>query len=211
MFSGIHQFPAIFSAGANPFLSVSSISKPQILATTDKVKQAASRFFKYAKNWIAGMDEDEEEEKIAKANFEWELIDEGRTARTMAVSGEGRWLAVTDTQGRVSIIDCVFGHVTRVLKGMRDAQLAWRGSYLLIYAPARDILLVCTIPNGEIFDAVKIEGNGKLLQYSDRELKTHALFIDCNGTVKEIEIKREVKEAEPEVVDDCHFSLHEFR
>jgi hypothetical protein len=42
----------------------------------------------------------------------------------MMASEDGRWMAIADAQGRVTIVDAVFGHMTKVLKGMRDAQIA---------------------------------------------------------------------------------------
>jgi hypothetical protein len=58
---------------------------------------------------------------------------------------------VTEAQGRVTIIDCVFGQVTKIMKGMRDAQVAWAClNLLLIYAPARWIIVAYTVPHGDL-------------------------------------------------------------
>jgi hypothetical protein len=189
----VQRRPTIFSVGAQPFLSVCSIPK-----TPDRPARSQSRLF----GWLRSSD------VISDVQLEWEIEDEGRVARSLAVNEEGRWLAVSDSQGRVTIIDCVFGHVTKIVKGMRDAQIAWAHlNSLLIYAPARGVILACTVPRGEIFAAVKVDKKGKLVQQmtADKELKV--LFIDSHGLVAPIDVRQPPRppDAEPPP-SPCHFT-----
>jgi hypothetical protein len=166
--------PTIFSIGARPFVSVCSISSDILPAKTSPGLFGLRR----------------SSEHIAEAHTEWTIEDERRVACSLAINEEGRWLAVTDAQGRVTIIDCVFGQVTKIMKGMRDAQVAWaRLNLLLIYAPARGMIVACTVPHGEIFAAVKVDNRGKLVQHvaADKELKV--LFIDSQARVAQIGVQ----------------------
>jgi hypothetical protein len=178
MFSGLHEFPAVFSAGARPFLSVCSIARPQPVG-------AAKKIFRALAGWFS---QQRDEEPIPEAKAEWELQDEPRAAVEVAPSEDGRWLAVPDRQGRVSIIDAVFGTVTRILKGMRDAQVAWAGGALLIFAPARGVIVACKAPRGDIFHAVKVDRRGRLFQCAGEGGALRAVFTDGSPTFAEISV-----------------------
>ena len=230
IFSGLHRFPAIFTVGANPFLSVSSILKPQPLHTVEKVKKLASKFYGY----ITGVQKEEEEPEISKANFEWDLSDEGREGNSISPDPTGRWLAICDNKSRVIIIDAVFGHITRVIKGYRDAQIAWYTSispksegnknniqtFLVIYGPYRKIIFVCSMPSGQIIDAVKVGSNGKLFQTSNLfDENNHLVNFGVNYIYpdgKVIQLKISPKPIEKDDNDNeiiapfDHFSLPNF-
>ena len=207
IFSGMNQFPAVFSVGSNPFISVDSILKAQSVGTTERVKKAVTNFWRFAKS-VVGAGDEEQEEEIPNAKSEWDLYDEGRAARAVLASEQGRWLAVTDTQGRVSIVDCVFGHITRVMKGFRDAQVAWCHEMLIVFAPARGMVVACTVPNGEIIDAAKVDKNGRVYQMVDEDGKFHAVFVDSSGNAVQIHCNRPAKGAEQSVESEgYHFSL----
>jgi hypothetical protein len=180
LFLDVSLSPAVFSVGSSPFLSVSSIVE---VPPVRMVRKLVSSFTA----WLTGPPDEEE---IPKARFDWELPDEPRVARSAVVSEDGRWLAVPDQQGRVSIIDCVFGHFTRILKGMRDAQVAWSHSNcLLVFAPARGLIVACTVPMGEIFDAVKVDRRGKLFQCVKAGNELQAVFMDGKGNFGEISVE----------------------
>jgi hypothetical protein len=178
MFSTLHEFPAVFSVGEHPFLSVCSIARPQPVG-------AAKKIFRAVTGWFS---KHVEPDPIPEAKAEWELQDEPRCAREIVPSEDGRWLAVPDLQGRVSIVDGVFGHVTRILKGMRDARVAWAGGALLIFSPARGLIIACTVPKGDIFDAVKVDRRGKLFQCLGEGGLLRAVFTDGSGTFAEISV-----------------------
>jgi len=177
--SGLHQFPAVFSIGSNPFLTVSSVQKPAQPKATEIVKQAASRFFR----WVKGSTPEDEVPPIPKSLFEWCMKDEGRTAKLIEADPTGRWVALTDNNGRVLIVDSVFGHIVKVLKGLRDSQIGWADGpnqepFLIIYSPFRKMIIACSVPNGEIFDAVKADSSGRL--FSIRTIRNTVAFLDSN-------------------------------
>ncbi|OHT03866.1 hypothetical protein TRFO_01595 [Tritrichomonas foetus] len=223
MFSGLHHFPAVISVGANPFISVSSISKPQAVRATEQIKQAVTGFL----GWLTGIPE-KEENKIEPqtATFEWDLNDEGREGLTISADPTGRWLAVCDTKNRVVIIDSVFGHITKVLKGYRDAQVAWyydgnsengkNNAFLVIYGSHRKIIFVCSMPSGQIIDAIKVGSDGKLFQTisnasGDCMYGVTYVYPDGNVAILKIEAKKDDDEIENEVVTPFdHFSLPNF-
>jgi hypothetical protein len=185
MGSSLGASPAVFSVGSNPFLSVVSIVKAPPASGIGKV-------FSRLASWVAPPSEDD----VQEARLEWQLNDEPREAREAAASEDGRWLAVPDCQGRVSIIDCIFGHFTRILKGMRDAQVAWSHSNcLLIFAPARGLIVACTVPMGEIFDAVKVDRRGQLFQCMKEGNELQAVFMDADGNFGEISVEPPAKGA----------------
>lgn len=212
MFSGLHQFPAVFTVGSEPFICVCSISKPKPLNPTEYVRAKASRLLKTVGSWFVGTEPTEEEPPIPKSTKEWELYDEGRIAKCVAADPTGRWLAITDEQGRVIIVDVVFGHVAKVLKGLRDAQVAWidgENIFLVIYAPFRGMLIACEIPKGSIHDAVKVERGGKLYQsVSDGKYRTS--FIDSKGNVLNLKMTSKIERTPPEETlppSSYHFML----
>lgn len=210
IFAGLHQFPAVLSVGSEPFISVDSIAEKQQQGATELVKKAATKLFRMAASWLGAAEEPKEEEVIPKARHEWELNDEGRVARNCLASERGRWLAITDTQGRVSIVDCVFGHITRVMKGLRDAQIAWYHELLLVFAPARGVMFACTVPSGEIIEAAKVDKNGKLFQRMGTDDSMLPVFVDSKGFVADLKCR--VPEPAPReeiTTENLHFQLPE--
>lgn len=210
VFTGLHQFPAVISVGRDPFISVDSIAEKQQQGATEFVKKAATKLFRMAASWLGAADEPKEQEVIPKARHEWELNDEGRAARNCLASEHGRWLAITDTQGRVSIVDCVFGHITRVIKGLRDAQIAWYHDLLLVFAPARGVMFACTVPNGDIIEAAKVDKNGKLFQRMAADGSFIPVFVDSKGSVADLKCPiPEPAKREETAAENFHFTLPE--
>ena len=208
IFSGMNKFPAVFSVGGCPFISVDSVSATTTRTAGDIVMKAVSSLWKF----VAGTPEDEEqEEQVPNARSEWDLRDEGRRARNVTASEQGRWLAITDTKGRVSIVDGVFGHITRVVKGLRDAQVAWSHEMLVVFAPARSAVVLCTVPNGQIIHAAKVDKKGRLCQTIDENGNFQAVFIDSSGNAGLIEHDpADTKPSQKDTHEPYHFSLPSF-
>jgi hypothetical protein len=177
LFFGRCEFPSIVSVGAQPFLAVSSIARvPQ------EGKSLIGRVTKSLFSWFVPAPPDEE--VIPEAPVQWELNDERWAARELAVSEDGRWMAVADREARVSIIDPIFGHITRTLKGYRDVQMAWsHPNILLIFSPARKMIVGCTAPSGDLFDAVNVDPKGKLFQGIGEDRTQFPIFVDGTGKV----------------------------
>lgn len=203
--SGIHEFPAVYTIGDSPFFAVSSVAKPATPKATEYVKKAVTGFFR----WVAGADPPKEEEQLPKSPYQWDIKDEGRVTRTIDADPTGRWIAICDTQGRVTIIDSVFGHIVKVLKGLRDSQVAWAEgtfgeSILIIYAPSRRMIIACSAPSGDLIDAVKCESGGKLVQFQSP--KYGFGFVDAKRRITIFTIKTEKKE----VCEQTEYSYLEF-
>ena len=208
IFSGFHKFPAVISVGTRPFISVDSIPIEQSQTTSAIVKKMISSVWKF----VAGTtDEEAEEEQIPNARPEWEHHDQGRCAIQVCASEEGRWLAISDTQGRVSLVDAVFGHITRVIKGLRDAQTAWSRELLIVYTPFRGVLVMCSVPDGTIRSAVKVDKKGRLYQTMNENGEFHAVFVDSRGNGGLLQCP-EPKKLETEKVggEKYHFALPSF-
>lgn len=225
IFPNLHKFPAVYSVG-KPFISVSSISRVADESNTEKFKKAASRLLK----WVF-LQEDDAEEKpeipINKALAQWELNDDKREGTSMAADPTGRWIAICDNMFRVIIVDSIFGHITKVLKGYRDAQIAWfsqpkskgsenpPNSFLVVYVPTREIIVVCSIPNGNTVAAVKVTRDGKLFQTIDDDSKYGATFVYPTGDVAILNITASANDEDSnegesptnESFDDCHFKF----
>ncbi|EAX91726.1 hypothetical protein TVAG_384500 [Trichomonas vaginalis G3] len=186
--NGLHEFPAIYTIGNNPFFSVFSAANSD---STISVKKIVTNLFK----WMAFTDNNKQEEEYPKSKKQWNLRDEGRVTRSIEADPTGRWISICDGQGRVLLIDSVFGHMVKVYKGLRDAQVAWSESssskdpVLIIYAPYRKMIIACTTPNGEIIDAVRAAPGGKLIQLHTP--KFAAGFLDANKTFTVFSVKYE--------------------
>jgi len=97
-----------------------------------------------------------------------------------------RWSAISNSNCRVVIYDCLFGFITAVFKGVRDSQIAWYESerlFLVIYAPHRGTIIFLCAPSFEIICAYRASKIGHLVQYTDKTGKYKALFVDENGQV----------------------------
>jgi hypothetical protein len=186
VFTGTNRSPALFIVGKKPFLSVASIAPPpEELQLVRTVKHAAKWLWSY----FSESGPPEEAIPVHDAIEEWTLFDRGRLARTVMASEDARWMATADAKGRVTIVDAVFGHMTKVLKGMRDAQSAWADrETLLVYAPARAMILSCAVPGGEVVDAVKVDGDGKLFQRVTADGRMQAMFVDSKGFVISVSV-----------------------
>jgi hypothetical protein len=172
------EFPGIVSVGSQPFLALSSIAR-----AAQEDENAIIRMTKSLFSWFSPPPKDTEVVP-PDAPVKWELNDERWAARELSVSEDGRWMAVADGEARVSIIDPVFGHITRTLKGYRDAQMAWsHPNILLVFSPARKMIVACTAPNGELFDAVNVDPKGKLFQGIGADRTQFGIFLDGAGKV----------------------------
>lgn len=225
-FPNSFQFPAVYSVG-KPFLSVSSIFCPQT-SKADILLKTASRIMK----WIFLSDDNNKEKEqvqISRTSNEWELDDDKREGVSVSADPTGRYIAVCDTMFRVIIMDAIHGYITKVLKGYRDAQLAWfsppnsnenssngknENSLLAIYVPTREIIVVCTIPNGSMVAAAKVVRDGKLFQTIDENSNYGVSFVYPSGDVAILSISISTKENENskddssnELYDNCQFNF----
>ena len=109
---------------------------------------------------------------MGDAELERELTDAPRAFRTLTLEPRRRWLAATDTLGRVLLLESRSLVMVRVWKGYRDAQCGWTeaaavgcvgdgtlagddgcagrpsASLLVVYAPRRELLEIWPVPRG---------------------------------------------------------------
>jgi len=88
------------------------------------------------------------------------FFDPKREVLSMVASPDHRLVACTDNLGRILILDAVNFVVTRVLKGYRDASLAWASGYLVILAPKRARIEAWDVFRGRKIKHVGCEGGG---------------------------------------------------
>jgi hypothetical protein len=198
IFFGVCEFPAVVSVGSDPFLSLSSLERIEPGSNPNIMR----------KLWGL-MGGSGATEVIPKAHCHWELGEKGKVAKSLFLSPDGRWIAVTDCQGRVTIIDSVFGHVTNILKGYRNGQVAWAyPNILLIFSQSRAMIVACSVPDGVVFDAVSVGSKGHLFQGTDFQGRHFPVFIDSTGDVILIDVSFEVVH-EPEPADRNSFPVEE--
>eukprot|EP00890_Picochlorum_soloecismus_P005090 jgi/Picsp_1/5582/NSC_02941-R1_rab3 gtpase-activating protein non-catalytic subunit len=81
--------------------------------------------------------------------------DEGRYAYGLDICSSGKWAACCDSLGRILVLDLPSISIFLMLKGYRDAQIAWmtvksrEAPLLLIYAPKRRVVEVWDILQGK--------------------------------------------------------------
>lgn len=213
LFSNYHQFPAVISVGS-PFVQVYYIAAEHKPTITESFHKGIKSIFSF----ITGQQEEENVTPPTSLDKEWELADEQRKGICLAADPTGRWVAICDNMFRVIIIDAIFGHITKILKGYRDAQIAWfckdivptnDNTFLVIYVPSREIIVVSTIPDGETIAAVKVGRNGRLFQTINKDKKYGVSFLYPTGDVAIINITASPppREASKNPSDDFHFHL----
>ncbi|CAG7818474.1 unnamed protein product [Allacma fusca] len=109
------------------------------------------------------------------------LVDSRRIGQTVSVSPCRKLSAVTDSLGRVLLIDNNLGIAVRMWKGYREAQVGWlqvteevssrsrreiqgrKALFLVIYAPRRGHLEVYTMQQGPKVATFNVSKNGRLI------------------------------------------------
>ncbi|KAI9912701.1 hypothetical protein PsorP6_005358 [Peronosclerospora sorghi] len=131
--------------------------------------------------------------------------DERRRCRVLVLSPTGRLAAVSDTLGRIMLIDTSRMIICRMWKGYRNAQCGWMqgiegvrrplGLYLVIYSAQRGIVEIWRARYGPRVSSLAVGNNAKLFTTFDpmtRVTKCSVLFY-VNETVSElIELKPEL-------------------
>ncbi|XP_041353023.1 rab3 GTPase-activating protein non-catalytic subunit-like isoform X2 [Gigantopelta aegis] len=142
------------------------------LAMANKIKTA---LISAASGWLGfgGRQRDEVKDKFTPKiepatplSSRFGLPDQRRSGDSIALSPNNKYAALTDSYGRVVLIDVERGIAVRMWKGYRDAQLGWIqvreddtqsggnkdhsrvAQFLVIYAPRRGILEVWTAATG---------------------------------------------------------------
>lgn len=218
----------IISAGADPFLSFYQAGNDQnsiihlAHIATAMATRAAGAVWSFAKSWgwssAAATHEhesyaenrtiDDAAEHVAAPVGSIRMIaeDTRRRSRCLALSPTGRLAAVTDTLGRVLLIDTARMLVIRMWKGYRNAQCAWMqasegarrpsGLYLVIYSAQRGIVEVWRARFGPRVYSFAVGDNARLFTIADASLggasgttRCVVLATNPNGTAELIELQ----------------------
>ncbi|TYZ65785.1 hypothetical protein PybrP1_010228, partial [[Pythium] brassicae (nom. inval.)] len=205
----------IVSAGADPFLSFYHAGNDQnsiihlAHIATAMASRAAGAIWSFAKSWgwgSAGEDPspagdtangyagasdagDDAAEHVAApvGSVRSFAEDARRRSRCLALSPTGRLAAVTDTLGRVLLVDTSRMLVIRMWKGYRNAQCGWMqgregatrppGLYLVIYSAQRGIVEVWRARFGPRVFSFAVGDNARLFTVPDASGKAAARCI----------------------------------
>ena len=175
LIGGLQKFPAVYTISSNQFISCFSVATADVPTITDKITNMAQRFF----NWVSGDEKKNDTDTRLKSFYEWSIRDQGRVATSICADPTGRWIAICDNYHRVLIIDSIYGHIIKMLKGLRDAQVVWATNKIfLVYAPFRKVIIACKIPTCENICAIKVETSGRLYQICLNKDSFNIGFVD---------------------------------
>lgn len=217
----------IMSAGSSPFLSFYHAGNDQnsiihlAHIASAMATRAAGAVWSFAKSWgwsanteVQSLDNsigypdnnavDDAAEHVAAPVGSIRVIaeDQRRRSRCLALSPTGRLAAVTDTLGRVLLVDTSRMLIIRMWKGYRNAQCGWMqgsegsrrppGLYLVIYSAQRGIVEVWRARYGPRVYSFAVGENARLYTIPDVPGKTArcvVLATSSNGSTELIELK----------------------
>ncbi|KAF5291197.1 hypothetical protein FQA39_LY14439 [Lamprigera yunnana] len=213
----------ILAGGSKPFVGFHyALEGGTQHVLTDVANAVASKLKSTLLGWFTGSKNSIDEQTSSAVQpaepmgCRFSICDLRRTAISIVLSQDRRLAAVTDTLGRVVIIDCRRGTVLRLLKGYRDGQCAFVqvpdekrtkhrantrvATFLIIYAPKKGTLEIFSAQQGlkvATFAASKFS----VLLYVSYGLVGFTvttkskylcpftcIFIDSDGQIKELVI-----------------------
>lgn len=205
------QNASVVSTGAKPFLSFHSARegfKQNVF--TDVAKAVVNRITSRLPGWLTGSqpqtstERNEEVENSELLYPRHEIIDYQRTGCNIySAPMNYQLIAVTDSLGRIVLVDTATGVLLRMWKGYRDAQCGFMevvesrnrkeqssisrrtGLFLIIYAPRKAILEIWCMQKGPKVATFQASKNGFLIynshgmsqQRSSRSNKLPCLFF----------------------------------
>lgn len=177
-----YESPVVISIGPDPFLSVYYIPRP-LQRSGFSIIKSVSKF----SSLLSGNQSHQALPPVENGTLGWFINDEQREAISMEVSYGNQWIGIVDNNGRVITIDTLHGTVGRILKGFRDAQIAFVGNLLVVCSSFRGILVLCDPATETSYDAIAIGKNGRLKQVK-AEHGTNAIFISQTGSCLRVEV-----------------------
>ncbi|PAA94002.1 hypothetical protein BOX15_Mlig024808g1 [Macrostomum lignano] len=237
-YATIRPTPPVYSvfvtAGQSPFVGFFYASEDQwqpllsnatelAFAVATKVKSA---LLSAAASWLTGggsqasqsggpdaTDGSADRRKVEPAtplSLRYGLMDKRRQGVAVAVCPYGRYCAVVDAFGRVTLVGLEDGTALRMWKGYRGAQVGWvaaqdtsgkggRALFLVIYASRRGLLEVWTACHGPRVAAFNVSRQGRLLycphslmglsSLNARHYTTgYCYFLDSNRSIKAVNV-----------------------
>lgn len=193
------QSSSVISCGSKPFLNFHAAREgfKQQGVLTDVAKAVVNKITSKLPSWLTGnqapaQSSDEMQEIISETLCpRHELIDYQRTGCNIWISPSNYQLAaVSDTLGRIIIIDITKGIPIRMWKGYREAQCGFievneskqrkennegrrSGLFLIIYAPRKAIIEIWCMQKGPKVATFKCSRNGFLIYSSHQNDSSH--------------------------------------
>lgn len=142
----------------------------------------------------------------------------------LKVLAEGSLAAVSDTLGRISLVDLRVGEILRMWKGVKDAQFGWiSGStpHLAIYSSSRGSLEIYSMAHASRVALLQVVSGGLLTKCSDVLGSKAALqtvycplyLIDSHGAVGEIVVTSEPERTKSmqivRLIDDACLAIND--
>ncbi|KAF7280405.1 hypothetical protein GWI33_006097 [Rhynchophorus ferrugineus] len=212
----------VLTAGSKPYLgyhyALEGVNQPIL---SDVAKVVANKLKSALPGWLTGSKSQEKEDLIATQPIEnmslrFGLCDLRRSATEIILSPNRKLATVSDTLGRVVLIDCFKGIAIKLFKGYREAQCAFLqvpderrsthkignkvAMFLVIYAPKKGTLEIFTTQQGvkiAVFSASKFSKlmyiSHGLMGYNTTLKSSFAchftcVFMDNDGQLKEITV-----------------------
>lgn len=194
------QSSHVISCGSNPFLNFHAAREgfKQQGVLTDVAKAVVNKITSKLPSWLTGsqssqsLDRPEMQEVISETLYpRHELIDYQRTGCNIWVSPLNYQLAaVSDTLGRIMLIDIAKGIPVRMWKGYREAQCGFMevneskqrkdnnearrsGLFLIIYAPRKAIIEIWCLQKGPKVATFQCSKNGFLVYNNHYDSSQH--------------------------------------
>lgn len=215
-------------SGNQPFINFYYTIEGLSVPVFTEVKQAAgkvtSALMNAAKGWM-GFGKTQQEPSKIKPKFEtptflparFGIHDQRRKGETIIIAPANNLAAITDSFGRVILVDVLKGIAIRIFKGYRDAQIGWicvddetedknnkrYAIYLIIYAPKRGLLEIWGCQQGIRVAAFNVGKTSKLFfagyymltlngGLSNEQFKNNhriqCFLVNLEGIIKNIQI-----------------------
>lgn len=211
----------VLGAGSKPFLgyhyALEGVNQPVL---SDVAKAVASKLKSALPGWLTGTKPNNEKEvtiamqPVDSMALRFGLCDLRRTGTEVILSPNRKIAAVTDSLGRVVLIDSFTGIAIKIFKGYREAQCAFLqvpderrskhrvgnkvAQFLIIYSPKKGTIEIFTVQQGIKISTFSASKHSRLLYITHGLMgfattsKTRyicqftCVFVDGDGTIKDI-------------------------
>ncbi|ERL83997.1 rab3 GTPase-activating protein regulatory subunit-like [Dendroctonus ponderosae] len=232
----------VLAAGSKPFLgyhyALEGVTQPVL---SDVAKAVASKLKSALPGWLTGAKSETKEVTIAMHPVEnmalrFGLCDLRRTASEIFLSPSKKLAAVSDSLGRVLLIDSYRGVILKNFKGYREAQCAFLqvpderkskhrfgnkvATFLLIYSPKKGTLEIFTVQQGTKIVTFSASKYSKLLYITHGLMgftttsksryvcQYTCVFLDNDGQIREISVPFHFALAEKSSIRARDIHLH---
>ena len=171
----------LYTTGLHHYISIHTMQRPQKAGSLSKIASSVNIF---AKTFYDSQPISNATQQILR------IEDDFRNVRSFALSSDSKFLAITDTQGRMSVFDIQTNTFIFTRKDLFDADVAWtideknnNSDILLLYAQKRRTLYIIRAPEFDVIDAIEVEPDGKLFQNKNFDAGNIPLYMDVHGNI----------------------------